>query len=149
MAVNGVVGGFLGYGLSQEAALFSSSRGMMLGDSFSSVRLGGTFSSEANAAGGQVWTSVGSISQTEVAIIAGNTSGEINIISGVHGSPFGVMEPDIGMYEADVARFGRNPGVNVYNFVDMTGSDLGDVLNGPGTTIGAFCNSGACLARFW
>ena len=51
-------------------------------------------------------------------------------------------------YEADLEKFGVMPGVNVYNLPDMTVQQLSEVLNGPGTTIGAFCNSGVCLAPF-
>lgn len=55
---------------------------------------------------------------------------------------------DLSLYEADVVRFGNLPGVNVYNFNELSPEELNGLLNGPGTTIGAFCNSGACLAPF-
>jgi hypothetical protein len=112
--------------------------------------LGGVFSSETNAVGGEVWTSVGNISQNDVASIvnSGMYSGDVNIISGVHGFIDGSTSVDLSLYEADVARFGNLPGVNVYNFSELAPGQLNGFLNGPGTTIGGFCNSGICLAPF-
>jgi hypothetical protein len=37
----------------------------------------------------------------------------------------------------------------VFKLPSMTDDDLWRLLNGPGTTIGGFCNSEACLAPFW
>ena len=81
--------------------------------------LGGVFSSQTNAAGGTIWTSVGDISQNDVAALvnSGMYNGEVNIISGVHGALNGSTSVDLILYEADVARFGNLPGVNVYNFL--------------------------------
>jgi hypothetical protein len=75
-------------------------------------------------------------------------SGDVNVISGVHGLIDGSTSVDLSLYEADVARFGNLPGVNVYNFSELTPGQLNGFLNGPGTTIGGFCNSGVCLAPF-
>ena len=112
--------------------------------------LGGVFSSETNAAGGTIWTSVGDISQNDVAplVNSGMYNGEVNIISGVHGALNGSTTADLSLYEADAARFGNLPDVNVYNFPEMTPGQINGLLNGPGTTIGGFCNSGACLTPF-
>jgi filamentous hemagglutinin len=111
---------------------------------------GGIFSSSTNAAGGEVWTSVGDISQNDFAsmVNSGLYSGDVNIISGVHGLPNGTTIIDRTLYEADAARFGNLSGVNVYNFPDLTPRQITDLLNGKGTTIGGFCNSGACLAPY-
>lgn len=109
------------------------------------------FTSETNAAGGQVWTSVGTINQNDFASIvnSGMYNGDVNIISGVHGALDGSIESvDSSLYEADVARFGNYPGVTVYNYPEMTPGQINSLLNGPGTTIGGFCNSGACLMPF-
>ncbi len=103
--------------------------------------LGGVFSSETNAAGGTIWTSVGKISQNDVAplVNSGMYNGTVNIITGVHGALNGSTAADLSLYEADVARFGNLPGVNVYNFPEMTPGQINGLLNGPGTTIGGFC----------
>jgi hypothetical protein len=53
---------------------------------------------------------------------------------------------DLSLYEADVATFGQFPGVQVYNVANMSPAAIAEVVNGPGTIIGGFCNSGACLA---
>jgi hypothetical protein len=111
---------------------------------------GGSFSSTTNAVGGEVWTSVGQISQNDFAtyVNSGLYKGPVNIISGVHGTPSGATIPALDLFKADVARFGAIPGVAVHDFTAMSPAQLTDLLRGPGTTIGAFCDSGACLAPF-
>jgi hypothetical protein len=110
-------------------------------------QLGGVFTSTTNAAGGTVWTSEGLIVQSDFASLvnSGLYEGEVNILTGVHGLADGTTIADYSLYEADVATFGEIPGVNIYNVPSMTPGQIGSVLNGPGTTIGGFCNSGACL----
>jgi hypothetical protein len=112
--------------------------------------LGGVFTSETNAAGGQVWTSSGTIKQTDFGSIvnSGLYNGDVNIITGVHGFPHGTTLPDISLYHADVLEFGGYPGVTVHNLPELTPTQINSLLNAPGTTIGGFCNSGACLAPF-
>ena len=46
-------------------------------------------------------------------------SGDVNVISGVHGFLNGTTVSDLSLFEADVARFGNLPGVNVYNFSEL------------------------------
>ena len=112
--------------------------------------LGGVFTSETNAAGGEVWTSAGAISQNDFASLvnSGLYQGDVNIISGVHGLADGSTLIDGSLLEADAARFGDLPGVTVHNFPDLTPSELNGLLSGEGTTIGGFCNSGVCLQPY-
>jgi uncharacterized protein RhaS with RHS repeats len=112
--------------------------------------LGGVLSSEPNAAGGAVVTSSGLINQNDIVpfVNGGLYRGNVNIITGVHGEISGAMTPDISLYESDMATFGHLPDVTVHNLPLMTPQDIRSVLNGPGTTIGAFCNSGICLAPY-
>jgi len=93
------------------------------------------------------WTAEGRILQSDFAALVngGLYNGDVNILSGVHGFANGTTVGDFSLYEADVATFGTIPGVNVYNVPAMTPGQISGVLNGPGTTIGAFCDSGACL----
>ena len=65
--------------------------------------------------------------------------------SGVHGLPDGSMLSDLSMYEYDAATLGQHEGVRVFNVAEMSPGEISDVINGPGTIIGGFCNSGACL----
>lgn len=111
---------------------------------------GGVFTSSTNAAGGEVWTSVGDISQNDFASLVngGLYKGDVNIISGVHGLTDGSTIVDRSLFEADLARFGNVPGVNVFNFPELTPAQLNSLLKGEGTTIGGFCNSGVCLAPY-
>ena len=106
------------------------------------------FRSTTNAAGGTVWTSEGTVVQSDFAGIVNNGlyNGEgVNILSGVHGFTDGTMLPDFSLYQEDIQTFGDIPGINVYNLPSMSPGELDSVLNGPGTTIGGFCNSAACL----
>jgi hypothetical protein len=120
------------------------------------AKSGAIFSSEKNAAGGTVWTSDGTIVQDDFASIvqSGSMRGEVNILSGVHGDLDAAgalsMRVDRSLYAADVRRFGRSPGdgMNVHHLPDLTPAQISELLNGPGTTIGGFCHSGACLAPF-
>jgi hypothetical protein len=107
-------------------------------------------SSEVNPAGGTVYTSTGSILQDVVgssvnsAVNAGAT--EINILSGVDGFANGTTEPAPQFLAADQAAFGDIPGVTVHDYSSLSSDQVKDMVNGPGTTIGGFCNSGACIA---
>ncbi len=113
-------------------------------------KYGGVFSSKTNAIGGEVWTSVGDISQKDFSSLvnSGMYKGDVNIISGVHGLPDGSTLVDRSLYEADVVRFGDHPGVTVHSFPEMAPEQINGLLNGPGTTIGGFCNSGVCLEPY-
>jgi hypothetical protein len=105
---------------------------------------GGSFSSSINAAGGEIWTATGKIAQKDFVtyVNSGLYKGEVNIISGVHGTPGGATIADLSLFRADLARFGAIPGVRVHNFTEMTPTQLTDLLRGGGTTIGGFCDSG-------
>jgi hypothetical protein len=110
--------------------------------------LGGVFTDSTNAAGGKVWTSDGLINQNDVAPLVNSGmygEGDVNILSGVHGEADGTMTADQSLYQADRDRFGSLPGVNVHDIATMTPEQIQAIVNGPGTTIGAFCDSGACL----
>jgi hypothetical protein len=74
--------------------------------------------------------------------------GEVNILTGADGLPNGAMLSNPGFYEQDLANFGNIPGVNVLNINGLTSSQINGLVSGTGTTIGAFCNSGVCLAPF-
>ena len=97
--------------------------------------------------------SVGIINQSSFSDTVQSTSnygGIVNIISGVHGSSDGTTEEAYSMYTDDVQKFGGMPGVTVYNFPDIVQTgQITNLLNGPGLTIGGFCNSEACLAPYY
>ena len=142
------LGGLLqGVGL---AARGSSIAGEAAGAGRGLSELGGIFTSKANAAGGEVWTSTGTIAQKDFTSIVngGLYKGEVNILTGVHGAADGTTIVDQSLFKADVAKFGEMPGVTVHNLPDMTHGQVSDVLQGKGTTIGGFCNSAACLAKY-
>jgi hypothetical protein len=104
-----------------------------------------------NSAGGRIFTSTGDIAQKDFAGIVngGLTRGDqVSILTGAHGAADGSLIADASMYADDLRAFGDLPGVHVYNVASMTPAEIGGVLNGPGTIIGGFCNSGACLAPY-
>jgi hypothetical protein len=111
-------------------------------------RAGGIFTTTENAAGGRVITAVGDITQTDVATHVNSAlmqGGNVRILSGAHGTPTGEIIPEASFFADDVARFGQYPGVTVNDVTTMTPAEITGALESPGTTIGAFCNSGPCL----
>jgi RHS repeat-associated protein len=111
---------------------------------------GGIMSAETNAAGGTVYTSVGGIGQSDVGAAVNSamySGGDINILSGVHGAADGTMTAAPEFFQSDLAKFGDLPGVTVHDMTTLTPAQVNGMVNGPGTTIGAFCNSGACLPK--
>lgn len=131
-------------GLGRDSAAPSSSRGLS--------NLGGVIEETGtNAAGGRIFTSTGSINQNDFAGIvnAGVTRGDdVHIFTGAHGFADGTIRADAGLRAADVARFGDIPGVHIHDFASMTPARIRQILSGPGTIIGGFCDSGACLAPY-
>ncbi len=71
---------------------------------------------------------------------------DVHILTGTHGLPDGSLVPDASLFADDVRSFGHLPGVTVHNLPNMSPAEVSGVLNSPGTIIGGFCNSGACLA---
>lgn len=108
---------------------------------------GGIFTSSTTESGGTLWTSTGTIRQSDFGsmVNSGLFKGDVDIISGVHGFPDGTVVPDLSLFEADVAKFGHLDGVTVHNFLELTPEQLSGLLNTEGTTIGGFCNSGKVL----
>ena len=114
--------------------------------------LGGIFSKTINAAGGEVWTSVGTIVQNDFASKVNSSlmqGREVKILSGTHGAVDAAFTVDLGMFEFDAASLGQYEGVQVFNFTEMSPTAITELVNGPGTIIGGFCDSGACLAPYF
>jgi RHS repeat-associated protein len=113
----------------------------------------GVFLSETTNAGGKLITSAGTITQDTVTPIvtdAVSAGSDVSILSGVHGAPDGSMVTSVAMIQSDAAAFGGLPGVTVYDMNELleNPSALNAIINGPTTIIGAFCNSGVCLAPY-
>lgn len=110
--------------------------------------LGGVVSSVENPAGGLIVTAQGRVRGGD---FAGHVNtglmrgGPVDILTGVHGSEAGVMRPDAALLAEDLATWGGTEGVNIHDIALLSVSEISAMLEGPGTTIGAFCNSGACL----
>ncbi len=104
-----------------------------------------------NAAGGRVFTSTGAINQNDFAGIvnSGLTRGDdVHIFTGAHGLADGRLVTDVSLLVDDRARFGDIPGVHIHDLPSMSSAQVQGILEGPGTIIGGFCDSGACLAGF-
>ena len=109
----------------------------------------GRLSSATNAAGGELWTAVGTVVQDDIAgiVLDGVLRGEdVHILTGVHGAANGALTAEAWFFAQDLATFGRYPGVNVWNVAAMSPTAIRTLVRGPGTTIGAFCNSAIGLA---
>jgi hypothetical protein len=64
----------------------------------------------------EVWTATGNVVQSDFASIVNSglmKGGPVNILSGAHGSASVVITTERAFLNADVAAFGRMPGVNV------------------------------------
>lgn len=104
-----------------------------------------------NAAGGRIFTSTGPITQNDFAGIVNSglmRGDDVHIFTGAHGLVDGSLITDASMLADDVAAFGRIPGVQVHDLPSMSSAQIQEILSSPGTVIGGFCNSGACLAPF-
>jgi hypothetical protein len=104
-----------------------------------------------NSAGGRIFTSTGAIDQSDFAGIVNSglaRGDDVHILTGAHGLPNGSIVADGGLLADDVARFGDLPGVHIYDLPSMSPAEIQAVLNRPGTIIGGFCDSGACLAPY-
>lgn len=124
---------------------------MLRGAARGTGKLGAVITSSTNAAGGTVVTASGRVVGSDFggAVNSGlMRGGPVNILSGVHGEVSGVMKAERAFFEADKKMFGHLEGVNVLDINRMTSGEIGALLRGPGTTIGAFCESGVCLAPF-
>lgn len=109
----------------------------------------GRFASATNAAGGELWTAVGTVVQDDIASIVLDSvlRGEpVHILTGVHGAANGALTAEAWFFAQDLATFGRYPGVSVWNVAEMSPTAIHTLVRGPGTTIGAFCNSAIGLA---
>jgi RHS repeat-associated protein len=139
----------------------SAAPAVLTGDTFLAGRsagagaegLGSFSAAETTAEGGQLFTTVGTIAQPQVTPIvtdAVSMGNEVSVLSGVHGATDGNMVMSVAMFQSDVAEFGGLQGVTVYdmNALLENPSSLTAILNGRGTIIGAFCNSGKCLAPY-
>ena len=94
---------------------------------------------------------LGGINQNDVRDVVNETyrGGNINILTGVHGSATGATAVEDGFLSADELEFYNGmPAFSIYNMPSMLDVDITRLLRGPDTTNGAFCNSEACLARF-
>jgi RHS repeat-associated protein len=114
-------------------------------------KFGGIFSRTKNAAGGEVWTSTGTIVQSDFAGIVNGAvmrNRTVNILTGAHGSPEGVITAERFFFDSDMAKFSGMDGVNVFDVTSLTPAEISAFLRGEGTTIGAFCNSAVCLSVF-
>ena len=104
---------------------------------------------ETNAAGGRIFTSTGTITQNDFRGIVNSglmRGDDVHILTGAHGLPDGSLVPASSLFVDDVRSFGHLPGVIVHDLLNMAPAEVSRVLNSPGTIIGGFCNSGACLA---
>ena len=105
----------------------------------------------SNAAGGRIFTSTGAINQNDFAGIVQSSlmkGDQVSILTGAHGLPNGSLIADASMLADDVAAFGKMPGVSVHNVASMSPAEISAVLQRPGTIIGGFCDSGACLSPY-
>lgn len=108
----------------------------------------GYFRSTTNDSGGTIHYAEGNVVGSQMNPIvdqAVKNGDDVTILSGVHGRPDGTTTPEPKFYEDDQNMFGDLPKVEIRDFSKMTQGEVDELLAGPGTVIGGFCNSGVCL----
>lgn len=111
---------------------------------------GGEIFAETNEAGGTVWTAEGTVAHNDFTGIVTNaiSYGEgrpVNVITGAHGYADGTIKADATMLLVDTRNWGRI-GANILDISNPShAAAIKTALGGPGTTVGAFCNSAICL----
>lgn len=108
---------------------------------------GGIFSSETNAAGGEIYTADDVISQDDFAnkVLYSADGTKINVISGVHGFADGTVEAAPDLLEDDIQAFKGLDNVTVHDYTKLTPQQIDEMLSGPCLTVGGFCYSGPIL----
>jgi RHS repeat-associated protein len=113
---------------------------------------GGYFTTSTNSAGGEVATSVGLIDERDFAQIVRDAlarGDRVVLLTGAHGDDVTrIMTSHPQFFDDDLANWGTTAGVRVLNVMNLNPAQITGFLRGPGTTIGAFCHSGVCLAPF-
>ena len=135
----------------QSGAVLNGTAAAMSSAARGTGRLGGIITSTTNSAGGTVVTAAGDVVGSDFAGAVNSgmlRGGPVNVLSGAHGEASGLIRAERAFFEADRAAYGGLEGVNVFDITRMTPGEISGLLRGPGTTIGAFCESGACLAPF-
>lgn len=72
----------------------------------------------------------------------------VNLLTGVHGHPNGMLEEELGFLDSDLARWGGNPNINIQYIKGLTPDLVRGLLNSSDVTVGGFCNSAVCLAPY-
>ncbi len=114
--------------------------------------LGGVIEeNSSNAAGVRIFTSTGPITQNDFAGIVQSDpmrEDDVHILTGAHGFANGRVVADATLLSDDIAAFGRLPGVYIHDLPSMSPAEVRAILDGSGTIIGGFCDSGSCLAPY-
>ncbi|BFM08549.1 RHS repeat-associated core domain-containing protein [Halioxenophilus aromaticivorans] len=102
---------------------------------------GSKFYSKSTVEGGRVHVSTDAITQNDFARIVDNSSGQVDILTGTHGTPDGDLVYKPAFYDEDFARWGGAPNVNVHDVSKMSNSQIKSIIDNKDTTICAWCFS--------
>lgn len=99
------------------------------------------FYSVPNSNGGQIHVSTANIRQSNFASIVENAEGQVNILSGTHGTIDGTFIKEADFFVNDIKRWGDLANVNIVDVTKLSTSELSAILNSSSTNICAWCYS--------
>jgi len=108
----------------------------------------GKFYSMKNANGGNVFVSTEEIGQSDIAEVISTTEGNINLVTGTHGTPYGMGRLEPGFYAKDLERFGSMSNMKIINYAELNDSQLQNLINTKDSTILGWCYSEMC-PKIW
>ncbi|MGE6230390.1 HNH endonuclease [Paenibacillus chitinolyticus] len=100
-----------------------------------------TFYSVINESGGRIFVSTDKILQKHFSHILDEAKGNINILTGAHGTIDGTLVSEKKFLKDDLARWGDNKNVNIFDINNFPADKLSEIVRGKGTVICAWCYS--------
>ena len=94
-----------------------------------------------NSNGADIYVSTDKIVQSEFASIIDNATGDINLLTGAHGDMSGNLSVHEQFFIDDLAKWGNNPNVKVFDVTKLSPEDLSTILNGKNPTVCGGCFS--------
>lgn len=70
-----------------------------------------------------------------------NTSGNVNILSGVHGTIDGTMSVEKSFLKDDIAKWGKSSNIKIFDVSDLPFDTLSKILQSGDTNICGWCLS--------
>lgn len=99
------------------------------------------FYSVTNPNGGKIYVSTNTVTSKNFANIVDTAKGNINVLTGTHGTVDGAFIAEKQFFTADLARWGNMPNVNVIEVTKLPAEELAKIMNSSNTNLCAWCFS--------